>query len=59
MAQFIYNKAKNEGISYSPLKFKYEYHPGISFEDEINPQSKPYFANKLAKELRELIEIYG
>ncbi len=58
MVEFAYNHTNNTSMGYILFKLNYKYHPKILFEDEINLHSRSYFANKLAKKLRELIEIY-
>ncbi len=57
MAEFTYNNAKNASTSYTPFKFNCGYRLRILFEDKNNPHSRSCSANKLAEELRELIEI--
>ena len=58
MAEFAYNNAKNVSIGHILFKINCGYHPRVSFEENVDPHSKSRFANKLAKELKELIEIY-
>lgn len=57
IAEFAYNNAKNVSISHTRFELNYGYYPRISFKDKANLCLKSRFANKLAKELRELIEI--
>ena len=57
MAKFTYNNAKNISICYMPFKLNCDYHLRVLFEKDINFYSKSCSIDKLAKELRELIEI--
>ena len=57
MAEFAYNNAKNLTTGYTPFKLNYDYYPKVLFKKNLNLYFKSYFADKLAKELRELIEI--
>ena len=57
MTEFAYNNTKNANTGYTLFELNCGYYPKISFEENINPRSKSRFANKLAKELRELIEV--
>ncbi len=57
MAEFAYNNIKNTSTSHILFKLNYGYHLIVLFKDKINPDLRSHFANKLAKELRELIEI--
>ena len=58
MAEFAYNNAKNASAGHTPFKLNCGFHPRVFFEDDVNPRSRSRFANKLAKELRKLIDIY-
>ena len=57
MAEFAYNNAKNTSTCHIPFKFNCGYHPKVSFKEDIDPRSRSYLANKLAKELRKLMEV--
>ncbi len=57
MAEFFYNNAKNANTGHTLIEFNYEFYPQVLFEKDINPYTKYCFANKLVKELKELIEI--
>ncbi len=57
MAEFTYNNAKNSSTGHSLFKLNCGYCPKVSFKKNVNSHSKSYFTNKLAKELRKLIEI--
>ena len=57
MAEFTYNNAKNTSTNHTPFKLNYSYHPQVFFKDNFDFCSKSCSANKLAKELRELINI--
>lgn len=58
MAEFAYNNTKNTSIGHMSFKLNCGYHFYIFFEDEINPCLRSHSANKLAKELKDLILIY-
>ncbi len=57
MAEFVYNNAKNASTHHTPFKLNYGYHPRVSFEEDVDPRSRSHLANKLAEELKELIEV--
>ena len=57
MAKFIYNNAKNTNTGHTLFKLNYGFHPCVFFEDNVNPRSRSCFVDKLAKELRELMDI--
>ncbi len=58
MAEFAYNNAKNANTNYTLFELNYGYYLKVLLEDKMNLYSKSRSANKLAEELRELIEIY-
>ncbi len=57
IAEFAYNNTKNVSIGHTPFEFNYSYHPRISFKKDVDPRSRSCSANKLAEELRELMEV--
>ncbi len=57
MAEFAYNNAKTISTSHTPFELNCGYHPRVSFEEDVDPRSRSCSANKLAEELRELIEV--
>ena len=57
MAEFAYNNAKNASTRHTPFKLNYSFYPRVFFKDDVKSCSRSRFANKLAKELRELIDI--
>ncbi len=57
MADFAYNNAKNASIGHTPFELNCDYHHKVLFQEDVDLYSKSRSANKLAKELRELIEI--
>ncbi len=57
MAEFAYNNAKNASTGHTPFELNCGYHPRLSFEEDIDPHSRFRSANKLVKELRELMEV--
>ncbi len=58
MTEFTKNNAKNTNIDHISVKLNFKYYRKVLFEDAIDFYSKSCSANKLAKELKELIEIY-
>lgn len=57
MTKFVYSNTKNVSTSQTSFKLNYNYHFYIFLGDKTNPCSKSYFANKLAKKLKNLILI--
>ncbi len=57
MAEFAYNNAKNTSTGYTPFKLNCGYHPRVSFKEDVDPYSRSRSTNKLAEELRELMEV--
>ena len=57
MAEFTYDNAKNAGIGHTLFKLNCDYLTRVFFEEDVDPRSKSRSANKLAKELRELMEV--
>ena len=57
MAELAYNNARNASTGHTPFKLNCGFHPRVSFEDDIDPRSRSRSANKLAKKLRELMDI--
>ena len=57
MAKFAYNSTKNANTGHTPFELNYDFHPRVFFEDDVNSCFRSRSANKLAKELRELMDI--
>ena len=57
MAEFAYNNAKNASTGPILFKFNCNYHLKVLFKENINPRLRSCSANKLAKELKELMEV--
>ena len=57
MAEFAYNNAKNANTGHTPFKLNCGYHSRVSFEGDVDPHSRSRSTNKLATELRELMEV--
>ncbi len=57
MAEFAYNNTKNASTGHTPFEFDCGYHSRVSFEKDVDPRSISRSANKLAKELRELMKV--
>lgn len=58
MVEFAYNNARNINTSHIEIKLNYGYHPCVSFKDDTHPYKKFCLADKLAKELKNVISIY-
>ena len=58
MTKFTYNNVKNANIGHTLFKFNCSYYPRVLFEEDANSYLRSCFADKLAKKLRELIEVY-
>ena len=52
-----YNNAKNASIGHTFFKLNCGFHPQVFFKDNIDFWSRSCFANKLAKELRAIMNI--
>ena len=57
MAEFAYNNAKNASTSQTLFELNCDYYPRVFLKKNVNPHSKSRSANKLAKKLKEQIEI--
>ncbi len=57
MVEFAYNNARNASTGHTPFKLNCGYYPKISFKEDVDPYLRSRSTNKLAGELRELIEI--
>ena len=58
MAEFVYNNTKNANPDHTSFKLNYDYHPHISYKEDINPCSKSQLANELSTELWKLMTVY-
>ncbi len=57
IAEFAFNNTKNASTSHTLFELNYSYHPRVSFEEDVDPRSRSCSVNKLAEELRELMEV--
>lgn len=57
MAEFAYNNAKNTSTGSTPFELNYGYYIRVLFKEDVDFYSRSCFANKLAEELKELMEI--
>ena len=55
MAEFAYNNAKNASTGHTPFELNCDYHPWVSYKEDVNHHSQSKLADKLSAELRELI----
>ena len=58
MAEFAYNNSKNTSIGHRPFELNCDYHPWMSYKEDVNPRSQSKSAGKLSEKLRELIIVY-
>ena len=58
MAEFTYNNIINASTGHTLFKLNCGFHPRVFFKNNIDSCSRSCSANKLAEELRELIDIY-
>ena len=57
MAEFAYNNAKNTSTGHTLFELNCSFYPQVFFKDDVDPCSRSRFADKLAKELRELMDV--
>ncbi len=57
MAEFAYNNAKNASTGHTPFELNCDYHPKVSFEEDVDPWLRSCSANELAEEQRELMKV--
>ncbi len=57
MTEFAYNNAKNASTGHTSFELNCGYHLRVFFEEDVDPRSRSRSANKLAEELRELMEV--
>ena len=55
MAEFAYNNAKNASTGHKFFELNCNYHPRMSYKEDVDPRSWSKSADKLSAELRELI----
>ncbi len=55
--EFAYNNAKNTSNGHTPFELNCGYQPKVFFEEDVDFRSRSRSANKLAEELRQLIEV--
>ena len=57
IAEFAYNNTKNTNTSHTCFELNCGFHQQVFFRDNVDPCSRSHSANKLVKELKELIDI--
>ena len=57
MAEFAYNNARNASTGHTLFELNCDYHPYISYKEDIDPHSKSKSADDLASKLRELMAV--
>ena len=55
MAKFAYNNAKNASIGHTPFELNCDYHPRMSYKEDVKSRSQSKSADELSAELRELM----
>ena len=55
MGEFAYNNSKNPSMGHTPFKLNCGYYPWVSFKNKCNACSRSFLANRLAIELRKLM----
>ena len=58
MAEFAYNNAKNTSIGHTPFELNCDYHPQMSYEEDVDSRSQSKLVDELLAELRELMIVY-
>ena len=57
MAEFAYNNAKNASTGYTPFKLNCEYHPWVSYKEDLDPRSQSKNAKELSSKFQSLIAV--
>ena len=57
MAEFAYNNIKNASIGHILFKLNCNFHLRVLFEENVDPHSKSRSTDKLAEELKKLMEV--
>ena len=57
MTKFAYNNAKNTSTGHTLFELNCEYHPCLSYEEDIDPRSKSKLADELLAKLWELMTV--
>ena len=58
MAEFAYNNSKNASMSHTPFMLNCGYHTYVFFKNECDVYSRSFSAERLAIELKKLINVY-
>ena len=58
MAKFAYNNTKHASMGYTPFEFNCKYHACVFYKEDVDPHSRSKAADKLTKELRNLMTTY-
>ena len=51
MAEFVYNNANNTSSDYTPFELNCDFHPRVSYEEDVDPRSRSKIADQLATKL--------
>ncbi len=57
IVEFTYNNANNASTRHISFELNCSYYSKVSFEEDVDSHSRSRSTNKLAKELKELIEV--
>ena len=55
MAEFAYNNTKNASTGHTPFELNCDYHPQMSYKEDVDPRSRPKSADKLSAKLKKLM----
>ena len=57
IAEFAYNNTKNANTGHTPFELNCNYPPKVSYKEDIEPCLRSHSANKLAADVKKLIEV--
>ena len=57
MVEFAYNNAESTSMGYTPFELTGRYYLRVSYKEDIDPHSRSKAADKLTKELRNLMAV--
>ena len=57
MAEVAYNNAKNASTGYTSFELNCEYHPRVSYKENLDLRSKSRTAEELSSEFQELMTV--
>ena len=57
MVEFTYNNIKNARTGFILFELNCEYHPWVSYQEDLDPRSKSRTVDKLSSELQKLMTV--